>query len=356
MTVEVYKANNRAGSWWTTGYFDEEMFDLATFFSGSVNFDIIDSYSNTSTPQRFNGDPITNGSWTSVADIDENDAWIVIRCITSIHSDIPDWECKIQCTRSTTFADVSDPTGVKYPLHHGSTNVMCFRMGPVGGWDFAGSTPDFNSVGLGTTDYSTENHLMWVGPDAGFGTGNVYDWFIVADAGGFCRFNKINSDPFYIISFGGYMGDYIPIDNTLQLFPRCFIGSGNETNFIYSIGNSRVLCEDQYTTGNNFSVDDTDPGIAFYDHTNSLVEVGYSLPGHNYLFDEYTNPNNLGSSRTIDTAPYTPMPIGYGSIGTIPLISKGRGIGPVLLDSGNWISTADNYCLYIKWDGSTSIY
>jgi hypothetical protein len=358
MTIEIYKSSTRAGNVNHTAYFDDEMFELSTFFSGSVNFNIVDSYSSIS--GRYIGDPIADNKWNSAADINANNSWFVIECITTYHSWLPNWQCKIQCTQSSGFADVSDPTGVAYPLNHGSTNITCFRFAPVGGWDYATSTPDFNPSGVSVTGVTTKNHAMYVGPHASFGgTGAECRWFLIADTGGFTRFNKLMASPYYLIGCGGYIGDIVPVDDTLQRYPRIFLGSGDNDNFqLFDNGAGYMLCEGANTSGATWTSADSTAGIAYYNENDILIEEAFTLPDYTNLLGALpNNPNTLGSTIGIDVAPYTPMPLSVGSIGVIPIIGRGKGFGPVMVDSGNWISTSDyDDCAYFKWDGSTQIY
>lgn len=318
------------------------MYNLAVFLSSvTEHIEIIDSYSNVGGIGRFKGDPVAGGTphWSSPSDVGNVDSWFVFRCKTSIHTGLPEWECKIQWAGNYVyFYDVSGP------LYGGEGNHrVCYaRFAPRGGWNFADSNPDFAPTGL--PNYVSGNNTPFVASDDNH-------LAITIDDGQLVSFRKSISGNYQFWAFGTFLGDINPVDVAYQPMPRIQMSSysldlnGNNG----AIGNSCMLAED------GFSVDTSYGIIGFEDKDENWQAVGWSLPSNAALLRQQSQPNMYPSQPELDMAPFQPMPVGYGLIGDVPVMAIGQGVGGTLFDDKEWLCPASTYCVMMRWDGTTDI-
>lgn len=371
MTVEIYESGY-AGQDYTN--YEYEAFEMATYFSGSSHFTIIDSYTThwwsnrpyltdppdpadaSYIPHRYKGDPIADtesrpgGSggpynvWHDQNDLSgDSNNWMVVQCETSLYPTLPKWQVKIQWCNTVGFADVS---GVDYG-REGEIRQFCFRFAPYGGWDLADVTPDFNPTEYpGTIGYrSSGNDLMYVGSG---GTGDDVRWYFIVDDGQLLRFNRRNEQEFNVMKYGGCMGDIIPVDITKQVMPRAW-HVGNNTDV--AVGNNDVLPEISQSTGF-----DNNGGLAFEDASRNWVEHGYHMPDGQRMINYWSQPNKHSGSFQLDILPYFLLSNDLGGpIGTLPLVGRAYGPGFQLFDNKQWLSTKAGYTVVFKWDGSTDL-
>lgn len=343
MAVEVY-ISSASGSRGVTGFdYPQEAWELASFFSGSAHFSIIDSYS--SVVGRYTGDPIFGGSpvWASKSDIGEANDWFIIESIGSTAASMQ-WQAKIQWTDGTAF---DDPSGEDYN-YEGQTGKLLIRFAPHGGWNT--TSLDFEPTGYPTnpTYRASPNYQFWLG------SYYVADnrWYLVADTGQFTRFSRENVSPMFIGNFGGFYGDITPVDPVSQPMPRVAILPHVQDNSLNQIENgSGVLTGDNYTAG----WDSTGGGVAFQNATYGWSGTAYRQPTGTRLINYLTQYNKFDSTPKIDMLPYYVLSDTHGMIGTLSIIARGFGPGFMLVDNKNWLATRYGYGCIFKWDGSTDL-
>lgn len=348
MAVEVYESPNDSS--WNQAQnpdhdYPQEAWELASFFSSSANFSIIDSYS--SIAGRYNGDPITGGgpAWASKADIGSANGWFVIQSIASPTS--PQWQAKIQWTDE--YVDFDDPSGLDYGFEATRSKVL-IRFAAHGGWDLDPTTPDFNPTGYPTnpTYRSGDNYYFHAGLNS-----QPCRWIIVADVGQMCRISYFNSIPYRSATFCGYYGDITPVDAAEQSMPRVAIkGFYDPNGSLYNVENADALLTGD---GQIANWNDTEGGVAFEDKDGNWVGTPYMQPGATHIFNAATQYNLHDVLPKLDTVPYYVISTTHGLIGTVPLFERGYGPGFTLVDSLQWLSTRAGYCLLIKWDGVTAL-
>ena len=344
MAVEVYQSV--ADSSWNQSQipdhdYPQEAWELASFFSSSANFSIIDSYS--SVAGRYKGDPITGGgpAWASKADIGSANGWFIIESIGSPTS--PQWQAKIQWTDE--YVDFDDVSGLDYGYEATRSKVL-LRFAAHGGWNLADTTPDFNPTGYPTnpTYRSADNYLFHAGE-------NSLDcrWFLVADNGQLLRFSRKNTIPYAIRNWAGYFGDILPVVPASQPMPRIAMPSTiSPTNPSLDDYNSQyaILTGDSYTLADQ---------IGFQDKDYNWVLTPYHQPEATHILNAATHYNQFDVVPKLDTYPFYALSTTYGMLGTIPLIERGYGPGFVLVNTMLYLSTRAGYCVLIKWDGATSL-
>jgi len=357
--IEVYKGTSYAGM---PSYYDTEHFDMATFFSTSAHFTIIDSYS--SIGGRYKGDPIADTVWTSDADLGEDNDWLVIQCETQ-HSQLttlgytglPKWQCKFQfVTNGKNLADVSDPTGVKYPKNHGTDNLLVHRFAPYGGWDLATATQDFNPASPPASgDVSTQNH----NGDGGNHSAQPVRWIQIHADGALMRLARYNdgAKQFYQVML--VIGDVIPVDIIHMPMPRCAMGNGygSPDHLMGETANGRFIPAGIYETNtNNYSTTESQGGgIAFWDHNEALVEEPYSMDEKDHW--NLHAINSFPPTPKLELFPVMPVPYSTGGFWfSWPYVRKGYTIGTMLYDSKQWMSVGHGFGPLFAWDGSSDIY
>jgi len=335
MTVEVNIGASLDGSY---DSIDEQMYEMAQYFSSSSLFSVIDSYSLTT--GRYKGDPITSATWTSKSSINmDSNPWFIIKSATSPTT--PQWECKIQGHRPTT--GFADPSAADYGTEGGG-RVIRFRFAAYGGWNLADTDPDFVGPSSETSGNNKGYYLSHTG------SGHSMKNYIIADDGQLVMFTMDMTTNLFV-HFRLYIGDITPVDATLQTMPRAHFNTENTFCSPNSLGNETALPENSYTT--------TSP-IAFeYEDENGdwvISSASWRLPGGNTIVNVYTQPNMHSSTPDFDILPYQPLIVTIGFIGEIPLLGKGFGAGNgALFGDKEWISFGDDYCMMAKWDGSTSV-
>ncbi len=354
MAVEVYRSTGHM----IYGSFELALFELATFISASAHFNIIDSYS--SITGRYKGDPIADGSWISAGSVGEANDWIIIQSVTTIHSglSLPAWEAKFQFTNGPGLADVSDPTGVKYPKAHGRNRSNYVRFSPWGGWDLANSTPDFNPTVTPTPSPlpSSANHYFSLSHG---GSGADVRWILICTDGQLAFISYKNQGAYEPMNIGLVMGDVLPVSSAHMSNPRAMlVASGNAT--LGGLGPNYWLSESTFTSGSaDFSTGwPSGIGAVFFDNNNVLIQQGYRLNSDWVAMGLYgeTQPN-LHSASSLDMFAYIPMPTTKkGQWFSVPMLRKGYGVGYYPVDSGNWLSLSHVYGMYIRWDGTKSLY
>lgn len=363
MAIEVFKGVTEP-SLYTV--FNQELFELAQFFSASANFNIIDSYSSAAGPPppgRYIGDPISGGHWSLPTHVGVNNDWIIIECVTTLHPGLglPNWQAKIQIQGNLTgFADPSDVTGVKYPKNHNLGRRMCVRFAPWGGWNLAMSNPDFVPVAIANP--SSQNHSTMMGHA---GSGEVLHWILLTGPGWYLRFSRKWNGTYRPTGVADFCGDVTPVDSADLPMPRAFLGLGtsSQNDFDGVIGNGRLLCEGDYLstmTGTNLDYATTDTnfghGIAFPKHDLSWVQETFSIAPADSL-GVWTTPNPFGSGYEIDLWPYIPIPeTTRGSWFAIPAIRRAGGVGVVPIAAKTWLSCIDGYGIMLPWDNASNFF
>lgn len=346
MPVEVYQSAN-PGSYYT--WFDDYGWELANFFSGSVNFTIIDSYSSARS-LRYKGDPIADDDpgrpgtkyWDTVSDVGKSNDWIVVQCETTIHGalGLPKWQVKIQWSDSVAFDDVS---GLDYG-QEGSTRVFLARFAPKGGWDLADTNPDFAPAGSLYKSSQNRNFSR----DTGDADSR---WLLVANDGQLMNFDRKGSTSHIAENFIGYMGDYTPIDPTTQLMPRFYQWGGN-ANLLSTAASNGYLAHDNNVVGPN----DQFGGLGWENPAGLWVTSGFTNPGFGQFLDAYSQPCRHALSQEVDMVPYYLIPSdGTGLIGTTPMVMRGYGPGFTLLAGKQWLSLGDGNTPFVNWDGVTAL-
>lgn len=344
MAVEVYQSV--ADSSWNKNQspdhdYPQEAWEMASFFSSSASFVIIDSYS--SVAGRYKGDPITGGgpAWSSKADIGSANGWFVIQSVGSPTS--PQWQAKIQWTDE--YTDFDDVSGLDYGYEANRSKVL-IRFAAHGGWNLADTTPDFNPTGYPTnpTYRSADNYLFHAGED------NISSrWFFVVDNGQLLRFSRTNTIPYAIRNWCGYYGDILPVDPVSQVMPRVAMPGPYVEGYPNLNGEGNFY----FLTGDNYTVSST--GIGFQDSSYNWVLTPYNQPSANHVFNALTQYNQYDVVPKLDTYPVYALSTTYGILGTIPLAERGYGPGFTLVNSKQYLSTRADYCVLIKWDGVTNL-
>lgn len=294
-------------------HFKKQVYEIATAFSRSPHFEIIDSYSDrwwsnkpwdgqqyswdpylyrpsaSYTGKRHKGDPIVDTEvrssgytypiWSSYGDsawslthtdIGHYNSWFVVECQTENpilaamgFSGLPKWQMKFQWYSSTAhpaLQDVSDPTGVKYPDYHDNERIMVTRMGAWGGWDLADVTPDFNPASpplpAGVTPSTQNSHFTM-----GSGAADMRTQFIITSSGVVNIISTVSSGGKGFVYNGLYAGDVIPRTVVDMPMPRALYGNswGTSEGFSYN----GFLEADGASSGKRF--------FSFWDYNNELV-------------------------------------------------------------------------------------
>lgn len=387
--VEVYKSTGQAGMY---AQYALEMFELASFFSASAHFNIIDSYTSRQwrnkpwagganppalyQPYRYKGDPIadtearTSGSvypvWDdSVNDVGVDGSWIIVECQTEHptlasmgYSGLPKWQCKFQVDGDTSYlADVSDPTGAKYPKNHNTRRIMTHRFGPYGGWDLEDSLPDFNPVSPPVSgDVSTGNHQG----DGGNNSAIDVRWIMICADGVMMRLARYNNNPRQFYQIMEIIGDVIPVTAAHMPMPRCAFGNGTGHNSLLSEDNGCFLAAGNQYTNNNLdysTVDNIAGGIAFWDHNESLVESRYSLDKRDHW--QYSVHNPFPPTPELELFPISPIAIQGSPVGqyfSYPYVRRSWTRGTMLHKNKEWMSVGVGWSPLFAWDGSSQIY
>lgn len=379
MAVEVYKSQVPGSKY---NAFEAEMWGLGGFFSSATHVEIIDSYSShwdqnkggapSYTSKRWKGDPFADDDpsqpgykvWHSVADLGDVNNWIVIECQTELpllstlgYTGLPKWQCKIQwMTNGSGFADVSDPTGVKYPLNHNSGQEMYWRFCPWGGWDKADSLPDFSPVGA-PANPSGQNRAVDVGH---YGSGNDTRDYVILDDGQLLRWNRRNVGAYDPMSLALVMGDVIPSDKTYLPMPRCQATGGITQMDMDTYGSGTWLCYNGYWSyaGDISSVEQ--PGMTWWDHLLARKQEGWKMlsAGRFVMEGGRGQPHPYAAGLELDLFPYIPIPyVTKGAHFSFPGVRWGWGVGFHPVNSKQWISMASaGESIFVRWDGSSNLF
>lgn len=388
--VEVYKSTTYPQAIY---YLHQDFFELAQFFSQSAHFNIIDSYSAhydsnkdgspSYTSYRWKGDPIADdddgsltvppGSgqaghkvWESYDDVgatyDANNPWIVIECQTQ-HPDLagigfgalPKWQAKIQVAGDwNSFADVSDPTGVKYPKNHTGDRKECIRLGPYGGWDKADSLPDFNPSSPPLSgDVSTNNHKI-SGANSG---GRDARWIMVCANGCFILMSRYNDQGREFYRLYSMIGDVLPITNLHMPMPRCLYCCASGGMLEESSNN--LLTSVSTNSASDYAVyDNAGGGIAFMDKNETLLESYYALDEKDHFYYYVSNP--FAPTAELDVFPVYPFPLQMTptprAVFTYPYLRRSKNPGTMLFENKQWAAFSAAWGPIIPWDGSSNIY
>jgi len=345
--TEVHHLNRNYVDYYSNNYM---MFPFAQAFSDSLHFEIIDSFSNVK--GRYKGDPVKDSIWESGADLGENDDWFIIQCQTELpalaamgFTGLPKWELKWQwCTRYQYLADVSDPTGVKYPKNHNAEYYSWARFAPKGGWDKADSLPDFNpaSPPLGGKS-SSNNHR--VSGSAG------WHEMICADGCVIVYQRDANGNTIHIQFIAG---DVIPPSVDHMPIPRAFYGQGSSSS---GPGITEFLCEDgEWSNGgsNYETAESTDGGFAYWDQDEVRREDCYMTQRCRALPQKFGNHHS--PNMEIDTFPFIVIPSNpYGARFVLGHIRKGIGKGFMTYQNKTLMTGAAGWTAVFPWDGSSSV-
>lgn len=343
-----------------------ETFQMATDFSNSEHFTVIDSYSHIK--GRYKGDPIADGFWTSSSDLDEMNEWFVVECQTQHpkltemgFTSLPKWQAKYQFAGGIIygpyypFYDVSDPTGVKYPKNHGASSIACCRMGPYGGWDLADSLPDFNPISPPSSgDVSTQNHRTPTTTGASIVVAEIF-------ANGVFYRLKFRKEASYnqIALVAEIVGDVIPLKADFMPNPRALFRPGTAPGNIYNYtppgsGMGFIAENNDQTNGTSdyATTDSSGGGIAFWDENESLVESGFTQP------TQYSSwwgmISRFPSSPPAELMPFIPIPWKSGyrfPYFSFPYVRKGAMPGFKLINDKEWLAVGNGYGPFFKWDG-----
>lgn len=345
--VEVYHTISYGG----TSDGKKVAWSISTSASKSNHFNIIDSYSEVA--GRYKGDPIADSVWNGTSDIGDGHSWFVLECQTELpklaemgYSNLPKWQVLMQFDKYD-FADVSDPTGVKYPKNHLQDYYQYARFAPYGGWDLEDSNPDFNPVSPPASGaVCSQNHRM------GFQTGSSYLVVIAAD-GCLMVIQRPFSTEYNAVNL--VAGDVIPVSIAHMPMPRAQYASGSLSDGIIYTG---FLAEDGNWTsnGSDYKTNElSDGGFAFWDHNEDVIETAYRTTRHNCLVKRYAP---LQSPVTeIDMFPFTVIPLkeNQGARFALGHIRKARGKGMVTYNNKTLMTGMDRWTAVFPWDGSSLV-
>lgn len=388
--TEVYKSTTYPQAIY---YLHEDLFELAQFFSASAHFNIIDSWtphydsnkdgSPSYTSYRWKGDPIADdddgsktvppGSgqaghkvWESNADLgviyECDNAWLVIEAQTQ-HPDLvsvygygtlPKWQAKFQSAgNNNSFADVSDPTGVKYPKQHSGNRKTCVRWGLYGGWDKADSLPDFNPVG-GPSVASSGNHKLYGGNSSGYDA----RWVLICANGSFFMLGRynVNSYNFYRLPVMG--GDVFPVSKLHMPNPRFGYASVDGGIEGESASNILLTTASTNTNADYSTTDNPGGGIVFWDKDENLLETRYALDAKAQFYYMVSNP--FAPTPEIDVFPVYPFPLQMTpvprNVFTLPYLRRSKNPGTMLLNNKQWLAIGADWGPILPWDGSSEIW
>lgn len=341
----------------TEDYYDNDSlnFRLAKMFSDSTNhFTIIDSYSSEVGVGRYKGDPIKDSVWVDeYDDVGENNSWFVVECQSEHptlaalgYSGLPKWQLKIQwCTAGTYLADVSDPTGGKYPKNHGAQYYSFARFGPYGGWDLEDSLPDFNPIFPPSSgDISSQNNRdMHANPG----------WLSAIFADG-CAIILCHSLSGQYYTPMIVAGDVLPPSIDHMPMPRAMLCSGSSVEVLDHTG---FLNEDgswSNQNGYNYVTDDrAGGGVAFWDEGENLVQAAYQTQRCRALAKKQGN--HHATDMEIDSFPFMVIPkVGYGARFALGHIRKGWGRGCATIQNKTLMTGWYNWTAIFPWDGASS--
>lgn len=318
---------------------------FAKAVSESSNFNIIDS--NATTAGRYVGDPIADNVWTSELSINSGSSyidgcWIVIESQDTIWPalGLPKWQMLVAPWSSSS--GFVDPSGHDYGFV-GTGRRVCWRFAPFGGWDLAGSSPDFAGP-LGELSFP---HTLFYLENAGAGD-TFYSTFLF-HPGGIQAFTRrvltvggLGNDRLPVI-WGGYIGDFRPVDVTQQTMPRLALGNGynqyvnNVPLFTSHLGQCTLRCY------NNLGA------IATFAGTADLSTVGSKMLGID------TQPSRFAPNKLeYDLIPCLLSAAGLGMIGEMPYTKLSRGPGIMKLAPGDYLSLGhgaqNGISFAVAWD------
>lgn len=359
--IEVYQSDSDIGGNYSGR---TQMWNLASFFSVSLHFNIIDSYS--AIVGRYKGDPIADTQWTSPANIGlgQND-WIVIECQTQHptldvmgYIDLPKWQGKFQIAdRFNYIADPSDPTGVKWPKNHGSETTTVFRFAPYGGWDLADSLPDFNpSSPPSSGDVSTQNHMQK--SRAILGT-TATIWNLICADGCLMRIGRYHGGAYNFIQLPQIIGDIIPISKTHMPMPRAALnnGFGSGSSGIIDTGGPYLFGESNLLTNGGLDYSTTDGsygGISFWDEDENLIQNPYYSANRSAL--QWALGSQHSPHPDIELIPFIPIPSSRTPYFAFPYVRKAMMPGISRVNNKQWLTMGHGWGPAVVWDGSSAIY
>jgi hypothetical protein len=321
----------------TSSSYNDDLYYLAEFISSLNNYEIIDSYSADSSPERYQGDPIDNGSWTSVTDVADDNSWIVIQ--QSNPSVTPAWQAKFQCC---TTSDFDDPSGKDYN-HEGDGTLIAIRFSPFGGWNV--DDLDFNIDVDPSSQASMNREPQW-----GISSQDSLS-FITCDEDTMLIFVRRGQDNWDFLNCIAYLGAYQPkSESQLEHEARCFICDDAAQNLTFEPGTISLINESS-SYGGNVSV-----GFLKPDHT--WVQTGYYTEGFSGFMLNRTQPNQFDTTPEMDLMPV--LLKGHstwsGLLGELRLIKKAQGIGiGTPFGDEEWLCLSNDYCAVIRWDGTEDL-
>jgi hypothetical protein len=334
---------------WGYTNFGARMFEKATFISTiSPNLRIIDSYSVSATPNRYIGDPIADGIWTVAGDVNNENSWIVVECITHLYPtlSLPNWQCKYQWVNAAAFDDVS---GLDYDME-GDVRVIAVRFAPYGGWDFDPSTPDFSGP---AGQLSGSNKKVGTSSAPGTLLRNIY----YEDVGQFMhlvQYKDVGTNEL-IKTLTTVMGDFTVIDSAAQTMPRLHMNTTFGNTVIDPPGNNSWICEDNFWSNTALtSWSDIHLGIGYEAPNGTWTEEAFQTQTSDLLVNEYSQPTQHTTLFEMDVEPYLINTYSNGPIGELPGIGKIYGIGQDTFAANTWLSMGGQTCLAMRWDPTVS--
>jgi hypothetical protein len=317
------------------------MYEMAQYFSGSTNFLIIDSYSSSSTPTRYKGDPIADGIWTAGGDVNNENSWFVIECTTTLYPalGLPRWQAKYQWVNAAAFADVS---GIDYDMQ-GDIRVIAVRFARYGGWDLATSNPDFAGP-LGQLSGSNKKLGTTGGPPTIIR--NLY----YEDTGQFMhvvQFKDVGVSE-TIKTITTVMGDFNAVKSSMAM-PRLHINT--TASAVTGVIGAHWMCEDQHWSNTGLTTwSDLNLGVGYQDPSNNWVEEAFTTNPYRILVNRFSQPAPNRSPIDTTVKPYQICTYTNKLIGELPGLGKMYGIGQSLLSSREWLSMGASHSLAMKWD------
>ena len=346
MAIEVYRANELWDSF-TGAWNHGALFHIAKGVSGSSSWEVIDSYSSLSTPNRFKGDPIDNGSWTDAdTDVGTDDSWIVIQQ-KNPRTGYPAMQMKIQGS-TATYNDVSG-AGYKWEGTF-QFNALALRWSPKGGWDLADVTPDFGTP----TECSDNRRVAW----DGLGSGHDGRWFLVMDDDFIFAIGRKVTGGDYWLQVAFYIADYNPKSTTQDTITnpaRLIISRDTTGQFDPSGSDATAFATEAQNINNPVGILDENGLYAEWPYSCSLME--------SFVAPE-SQPNEFDSNVAVDMMEIlikghtggTPAGPDTRIIGSLKHIFRGYCLGDgALFDSKQWMCGGADWAIIFPWDGSTAV-
>ncbi len=335
-----------------TSYFGQyeknvALYEIAKALSGFDNIDIIDSYSPSSTPQRFVGDPVDNGSWASSSDVGGLNSWMVFEPSSPVVAPYPanpKWQAKLQC-HNRYAGGWDDPSGKDYNFEGlNDFHTVCIRYSPFGGWNTA--TYDFDFGGVDPTTQVTYNFKI----RHYNGSGHYNRFLLTCDEDTLIGLVHVLGAPFPLLLMF-YLGEYVPKSPSQGPPSRMALvrdGSAELDNFV-----TGFLPHAGSTAENLFIVDKND--VLLSGPNTQSVQTNADLTS---ALTRESQPNRFDTDKGLDLLPVM-MKVtseSMGVAGSLRGIWRAYGCGKLTpIDGYNLVTSTYGFGHAIMWDNSVEI-